>query len=163
MPGAEPGHPAVRFFLDTNILVYSFSGQDQDKRETSRALASGAGACVSTQVLSELAHVLTRRFNVSTEEVRTRVSSIAASCEVVTVTTAVVLDALRIMERYGYGFFDSQIISGALSAGASKLYSEDLHDGQRIDGALTIRSPFRQALEQTGTAYRVRRTRKRRG
>lgn len=163
MPGAERGDPAPRFFLDTNILVYSFSGQDAAKRETSRALACGAGACVSTQVLSELAHVLTRKFKVSAEEVRVRVSSIASSCEVITVTAAIVLDALRIVQRYGYGFFDSQIIAAALAADASKLYSEDLHDGQKIDGALTIRSPFRQALEQTGAAYRARRARKRHG
>jgi predicted nucleic acid-binding protein len=62
-------------------------------------------------VLSELAHVLTRRFGVPAREVKDRITNIATACEIVPVTPAIVLDALRIMERFGYGFFDSQIIA----------------------------------------------------
>lgn len=64
MRAAESGARTLLFFLDTNILIYSFSGQDAAKREIARALAEADGARVSTQVLSELAHVLTRRFGV---------------------------------------------------------------------------------------------------
>lgn len=156
MPGADAGPTASRYFLDTNVLVHSFSGQDLTKRETARALANAAGACVSTQVLSELAHVLTRRFKVAAPEVRARVSSIAANCEVLVVSSSVVLDALRIMERYGYGFFDSQIIAAALTAGAPLLYSENLHAGQTIDALLTIRSPFQPRAEQRVRPHRFR-------
>ena len=49
--------------------------------------------------------------------------------------------AVRIGERYGYSIFDSLIIAAALDVGARTLYSEDMRDGQAIDG-LTIRNPF---------------------
>jgi len=49
---------------------------------------------------------------------------IAAGCEAIVVSPPTVFDALRIMERFGYGFFDSQIIEAALACGASVLYSE---------------------------------------
>jgi predicted nucleic acid-binding protein len=49
--------------------------------------------------------------------------------------------AVHIAERYGYSIFDSLIIAAALHAGASTLYTEDMRDGQAIDG-LTIRNPF---------------------
>jgi len=157
MPAAERGKPNPVFFLDTNVLVYAFSAQDAAKRETARALAESHGAWVSTQVLSELANVLTRRFNVPAPEARERVASIAAGCEVMVVSPSIVLDAFRVMERWGYGFFDSQIIAAALACGASTLYSEDLHGGQIVDESLAVRSPFRLRAEQRARPYRVRR------
>ncbi len=155
MRAAERGVPASAFFLDTNVLVYSFSEQDAAKREVARALAEADGARVSTQVLSELAHVLTRRFGVPAREVKDRITNIATACEIVPVTPAIVLDALRIMERFGYGFFDSQIIAAALASGASVLYSEDLQADQIIDETLAIRSPFRLRAEQRAKLYQA--------
>jgi predicted nucleic acid-binding protein len=156
MSAAEAGRRATPAFLDTNVFVYSFSGQDDAKRTVARSLAEAPGAWVSTQVLSELARVLTRRFGVAPREVRERVASIAAACEVVQVTPAIILDALRIMETYRYGFFDAQLISAALASGAGVLYTEDLHDGQIIDGSLKIRSPFTLRAEQRPRRYRVK-------
>jgi predicted nucleic acid-binding protein len=49
--------------------------------------------------------------------------------------------ALDLQTRYRYGFYDSLIIAAALDAGCTRLYSEDLQDGQRIEG-LTIKNPF---------------------
>lgn len=152
---AERGARSPAFFLDTNVLVYSFSETDIAKREAARALTEADGAWISTQVLSEVVSVLTRRFRVPVQEAKHRVMSIAAGCEVVTVSPSIVFDALRIMERFGYGFFDSQIIAAALVCGASVLYSEDLHHGQVVDGKLSIRSPFRLRAEQRARPYRT--------
>jgi predicted nucleic acid-binding protein len=156
MPARERGKAAPVFFLDTNVLVYSFSSEDAGKREAARALAESDGARVSTQVLSELGNVLTRRFRVRAGEARERIANIAAGCEVIVVSPPIVLDAFRVMERWGYGFFDSQIIATALACGASILYSEDLHDGQTVDGKLVIRSPFRSRAERRAKTYRAR-------
>jgi predicted nucleic acid-binding protein len=156
---AERDASSPAFFLDTNVLVYSFSETDTAKREAGRAIAEADGAWVSTQVLSELAHVLTRRFRIPAQEAKQRVMSIAATCEVIVISPPIVFDALRIMERFGYGFYDSQIIAAALACGASVLYSEDLHHGQMVDGKLSIRSPFRLRAEQRAKAYRTRKRR----
>jgi predicted nucleic acid-binding protein len=50
--------------------------------------------------------------------------------------------ALRVAEAYGYGIYDALVIAAALEVGCETLYSEDLHDGQTIDGQVTIRNPF---------------------
>ena len=50
--------------------------------------------------------------------------------------------ALKIAEKHGYNVYDALVVSAALEAGCATLYSEDLHDGQTIDGQLTIRNPF---------------------
>ena len=49
--------------------------------------------------------------------------------------------ALDIQARYRYGFYDSLIVAAALDAGCTRLYSEDLQDGQKIE-ALTIENPL---------------------
>ena len=72
-------------------------------------------------------------------------------------TAAIVLDAFRIRERYRLGFYDSQIVAAALSAGASVLYSEDLHDGLLVDGRVRVISPFRNVAEQPRARYRAKR------
>jgi predicted nucleic acid-binding protein len=43
---------------------------------------------------------------------------------------------------HGYNIYDALVVSAALGAGCTTLYSEDLHDGQTIDEQLTIRNPF---------------------
>ncbi len=147
----------ARVFLDTNVIVYSFAENDSRKRGIARSLVASENAVISSQVLSELAHVLTRRLEFTPAQTRIRILSIAECCEVVAVTPSITGDALRVMEKYRYAFYDSQIVAAALAAGAQTLYSEDMHDGQAIDGSLHIRSPFRHAMEQSGPAYRARR------
>ena len=47
-----------------------------------------------------------------------------------------------IAARFGYRIYDSLIIASALEAACATLYSEDMQDGQVIEGRLTIRNPF---------------------
>jgi len=147
-------NPTERVFLDSNVLVYAHSASDPVRRERARTVADLPGAVVSAQVLSELANVLLRKFALPDAEVREKVTEVAARCEVVPVTAAIVLDAFRVRERYRLGFFDSQIVAAALAAGAETLYSEDLHDGLVIDGRLRVVSPFPHRAEQARGRYR---------
>jgi len=50
---------------------------------------------------------------------------------------------LRIVRRFGFNIFDALLIAAAHEADCTTFYSEDMHDGQVIDG-LTIRNPFRE-------------------
>jgi len=43
--------------------------------------------------------------------------------------------------RYGFHWYDSLIVAAALEANCNVLYTEDLQDGQVIDG-LAIKNPF---------------------
>ena len=48
---------------------------------------------------------------------------------------------LSIQDRYHYSFYDSLIIAAALEAGCTRLLTEDLQEGQKIE-TLTIENPF---------------------
>lgn len=101
-----------------------------------------AGGALSVQVLKEFVAVARRKLDKRWGEVRRALDIVRVFCpEPVPVTVETHERAMHIAERYRYTIFDSLIIAAALQAGARTLYSEDMRDGQTIDG-LTIRNPF---------------------
>ncbi len=58
-------------------------------------------------------------------------------------TADTVLQACQIAERYRFSFYDSLIIAAALESNCTIVYSEDLQDGQHIEGRLIIKNPFK--------------------
>ena len=127
-------------FFDTDVILYAFS-QDDMRRQVAETLLAAGGA-LSVQVLNEFVAVARRKLEKSWEEVRRARDILRIFCpEPVRLTVEIHERAVHSAERYGYSIFDSLIIAAALQVGASTLYSEDMRDGQAIDG-LTIRNPF---------------------
>ncbi len=135
------------YFLDTNILVYSFDRSSPEKqteavRLIKTALHGGKGV-ISSQVVQEFINVATKKFDVvfSLQDCRKYLDTVLSGlCRVFT-SIDLYKQALDIMERWGYGHYDSLIIAAALQADCEVLYSEDLHHHQKIQG-LTIVNPF---------------------
>jgi predicted nucleic acid-binding protein len=50
--------------------------------------------------------------------------------------------AESIIEKYDLQLFDAIIVSAALQAGCTILYSKDMHHGLVINNTLTIINPF---------------------
>jgi predicted nucleic acid-binding protein len=127
-------------FFDTNVILYAFRQHDTRGQAAEALLA--AGGALSVQVLNEFVAVARRKFDKSWEEVRRALDILRVFCpEPVPLMIETHERAVQIAERYGYSIFDSLIIAAALHVGATTLYSEDMRDGQAIDG-LTIRNPF---------------------
>ena len=127
-------------FFDTNVILYAFR-QDDPRGQVAEALLASGGE-LSVQVLNEFVAVARRKFGKTWEEIRRALDILRVFCpEPVPLTVETHEIAVNIAERYGYSIFDSLIIAAALHAGASTLYSEDMREGQVIDG-LTIRNPF---------------------
>ena len=127
-------------FFDTNVILYAFS-QDHKRGQMAETLLA-AGGTLSVQVLNEFVGVARRKLDKSWEEVRRALDILRVFCpEPVPLTVPIHERAVHIAERYGYSIFDSLIIAAALHANASTLYTEDMQDGQEIDG-VTIRNPF---------------------
>lgn len=140
---------SAEFFLDTNVLVYTFDHRHADKRNRARelvqeALKTGTGI-VSYQVAQEFLNVATRKFetpltgDAAQRYLRTVLEPLCA----IFPTIALYERALGICERWRFGFYDCLIVSAALEADCELLYSEDLQNGQKIE-TLTIVDPFAQ-------------------
>lgn len=132
-----------RIFLDTNVLVYCYSGTEPVKRSVALQLVQQADVWVSTQVLQELSNTLRKKFQIPWPDLQLTLEEIHQNLGVFVNTYSVILDATRIANRYGFSFYDSMILSSCLANGCNILYSEDMQGGQIIDGILEIRNPFK--------------------
>jgi predicted nucleic acid-binding protein len=130
-------------FFDTNILVYVV-GQRDKRTDKAEALLAGGGI-ISVQVLNELANVSRKKLRMPWEEIDEALAAIRVLCPSPLPVTTDMHDAgRRIAAKYGYSMFDGLIAASALEAECDTLYSEDLQDGQVIEGRLTVRNPFVQ-------------------
>ena len=129
-----------KYFLDTNILIYSI-GNIIPKKRISVSLI-GKDAVISTQVIAESANVMRRKFNCSYSEIRTVTDRFAYEMNLHIITHHTVRIAFDIAEKYGYSYYDSQVIAVALESGCTVLYSEDLQHNQIIESDLRIMNPF---------------------
>jgi predicted nucleic acid-binding protein len=137
-----------RFFLDTNVFVYSFDGNSAVKaRRASRlinqAIATRKGL-VSYQVVQEFFNVALRRFDqpLTSEEAEQYLVTVFRPMLVVHSSHALYHEALQVVRRYRLPWYDALIVAGAIQAQCEILYSEDFQHGQQF-GQLEIQNPFR--------------------
>jgi len=133
--------PAERGFIDTNVLVYNQTDDDPGKALQTEAVIL-PGNVISVQVLNELANVLVRKARWPWEAVRESLTLTRAILEVVPLTEDIHESGLRLAERYSLSIYDAMIVAAALESGCDVLWSENMQDGQIIEGRLRIRNPF---------------------
>lgn len=136
-----------KFFLDTNIFVYSFDGGPLPKSQRAtklirRAVDTQTGV-VSYQVAQEFFNVALKRFAkpMSTADAEQYLASVFRPIMTVNSSPALFAEALRLNDRYKLSWYDSLIVAAAIQSGCDILYSEDLQHGQRF-GNLRIENPF---------------------
>jgi len=130
-----------RAFFDTNVLIYAVVHDDPRSTQAEGLLASGG--VVSVQILNEFASVARRKILMSWSDVTEALDAFRFLCpSPLPITIETHEAALKIADKHGYNIYDALAVSAALEAGCTTLYSEDLPDGQTIDGQLTIRNPF---------------------
>lgn len=136
-----------KFFIDTDIFVYTFDKSSPEKRASAMeivqtALDTGHGI-ISYQVAQEFINVASKKF---VKPLRTRdqleyLDRVLSPLLEIFPSIDLYRKGVILSDRYGYSFYDSLIIAAALTGGCKTLYSEDLQHGQKIEGIL-IQNPF---------------------
>jgi predicted nucleic acid-binding protein len=132
--------------VDTNILVYAHDLDAGKKHEIARQLVSeiweAQSGVISTQVLQEFYVTLTRKIPspLRRTQVRRLLNNYLA-WEVAVNNGPTILQAIEIEENYNISFWDAMILSAAYTKNAAVLITEDLNEGQKIEG-ITIINPF---------------------
>lgn len=133
-----------RVFVDTNIFVYADDLAAKTKRPRAREVLSELiaerRAVVSTQVMQEYFVTAIKKLGMSAERARSRVE-VLNRLDVVVIRPEHVLGAIDLHRLHALSFWDALVIKSASAAGCARLLSEDLNDGQVIDG-VTIENPF---------------------
>jgi len=136
-----------RFFLDTNLFVYTFDDTAPAKAKKAaqlirRAADTGEGI-ISYQVVQEFFNVAFRRFAqpMSAAEAEQYLITVLRPLLAVHSSPALYFSALRIAERYRISWYDSLIIAAAQEGQCEKLYSENFQHRQKIQG-VRVENPF---------------------
>lgn len=132
-----------RVFVDTNIFLYLLSN-DHSKADIAESIirSDDLERLISTQIIGEFVVNARNKGGLEWPEIRLHVDTLRMCCHVEQVTDADQDAAMDIAERYGYKWWDSQVLAAAHRIGAEVLYSEDMQHDQRIDGVV-IEDPFR--------------------
>ena len=136
-----------RFFLDTNIFVYTFDSSAPAKARRARQLIQEAlethRGIVSYQVVQEFFNIALRRFAqpLSLADAEQYAGTVFRPLLAIHSSTALYLEALRLTTTHHLAWYDSLIVAAAIEGGCEVLYSEDLQHGRMIDGG-RITQPF---------------------
>lgn len=93
-------------------------------------------------MISENINVCVRKLKLPLDVVEKHASNLIQRCEIALIHPSTIESALLITSRYQYSFYDSQIVAAAMENECSILYSEDLQNGQVINGSMRIVNPF---------------------
>ncbi|MBN9462331.1 MAG: PIN domain-containing protein [Burkholderiales bacterium] len=139
---------SAEIFIDTNVFIYHLDGTDPRKQSIAERIVRQAllegNACISFQVVQECLNTVLRKARIALDVVQARayLDAVLAPLMQVSASAPLYHRALDVQARWHFSFYDSLVVGAALSVGCTRLFSEDLQHGQRID-TLTIHDPFR--------------------
>jgi predicted nucleic acid-binding protein len=136
-----------RYFLDTNIFVYSLDPVDPRKARIAEELVTrGVGSrlgVISYQVVQEFMNVSLRQFRVTMTVTELELYFFKVLLPMMTIpsSSGLFLEALRRKTSDQIAWYDSLIVAAAIQGDCEVLYSEDMQHGRRF-GDLVIENPF---------------------
>lgn len=130
-----------RTFLDSNVVLYLLSS-DEFKRERVEALLARR-PLISVQVLNEVTNVCRKKARISWEDIDAFLAGVRHFCPVTDLTEHMHDTARRLARRYQLSIYDATIIATAIDAGATLVWSEDMHHGLVVEHSVSVINPFR--------------------
>ncbi len=133
-----------RSFFDTNVMVYTDDGDAPSKQARALELIAehrqGRSGVVSTQVIQEYFVATTKKLGVPAPVAR-RKAELFGRLELVPIGLDDILGAIDLHRLHQLSFWDALIVRAALASGCTRLYTEDLKPGWRLDGLVVV-NPF---------------------
>ena len=134
-----------RIFLDTNIIIYLYSEDESDKRGVAYNFVNNSNCVTSIQAMNEASNVWFKKHNLDKYEIFKYLDEIEAVCdEVMLIRRKTINQALDIKDQLGYSFYDCLMLASALEANCKVILTEDMQDGQVVNGSLKIVNPFNE-------------------
>ena len=136
-----------RFFLDTNVFVYSFDRSAPAKSGRATALIRQAietrQGIVSYQVVQEFFNVALRHFAtpMSFMDAEQYLHSTFRALLTVHSSQNLYTRGMQLAGIYSLSWYDALIAASAIEGRCTLLYSEDFQHGQRL-GGVRVENPF---------------------
>ena len=131
--------------VDTNVLIYAVSSDEQVKGPVALQLLDGLSATDTLllwQVVCELGSVLAKlkRLGRAPADIGSIVAAVRSRFPLVMPSPAVLDECLRLHHELSFSYWDAMLIAACREAGVDRLYSEDL-PGREVSG-LVVENPF---------------------
>jgi predicted nucleic acid-binding protein len=134
-------------FVDTNVFIYALDDAHPNKQQAAREwrdeLWKSRTGRTSFQVLQEFYVNVRKKWPGAVKAARVEVRDLL-TWHPVTVDAGMLERAWQIQDRYQLSFWDALVIAAARASSCRYLLTEDLQEGQNLDG-VTIINPFRHA------------------
>lgn len=131
-------------FVDSNIFLYAVDNADPHKQRVARdwraELWKSRLGRVSFQVLNEFYVNAVRLKPAASDEARAEVRDLLAWNPVV-VDAALIERCWKLQDRYQIRYWDALIVAAAKTVSCGFLLTEDMQDGQKLDGVEVV-NPF---------------------
>jgi predicted nucleic acid-binding protein len=143
--------PGVKVFIDSSTFLYTFDTGELDKGAIAQGwlkhLSEQKCGITNLQVLNEIASVSTRKSSTFGEkDPFFRIDAFSSfGTHPIGLETTIAARAIHL--RYRFSWWDCLLLAAAVDLGCTHFLSEDLNDGQAIQG-LTIVDPFAHSPEQ---------------
>ena len=134
-------------FIDSNLWIYlSVETNDTSKHEKATHFferIANKNIFVSIQVINEFHWVLLKKYKLPKALINEKVTNgIIPMSNILPLKLAAYQKANQIRIHYSVSFWDSLIISSALLADCSILYTEDMQNGLVLENQIKIINPF---------------------
>ncbi len=141
--------PIDPVFVDTNVLLYaaSTSQAEAHKRDAARKVLFANQVCFSVQIAQEFFVNATRKLTPLSRVDALNFLNNLSPIAIAPLDYELFEEATRVCERFQISYWDAAVVAAAKRLGCSTLYSEDLSDGQNLEGVF-VTNPFR-ALAKT--------------
>ncbi len=138
-----------KVFLDTNILIYSYSEDEKEKQEVALNILEQYPdqIIISKQVINELTNILFKKFRISFEDIENTILEIDSVLQIVDFHLTTQIKAIRLKNKYNLQFYDALIVATAIENGCTILFTEDMHHEQMIEDKLKIINPFKNKCQ----------------
>jgi predicted nucleic acid-binding protein len=132
-----------KVFVDTNVFVYAYTDNNRKKHETAKSYLRDESnlLVISAQILSEIYSTF-NKYQVAHDDITPIIDEVSNLCEVCPVGIKTIKAALDLRGRYGLNYWDCLFLASALESGCRRVFTEDLQDGQMIEGFLKIENIF---------------------
>jgi len=142
--GPATSYTVAKFFIDTNILVYTLDPRNPQKHLTARNFLHSAikehNPVISTQVLKEFYVAATVKLKADPVSVKAILHNFQ-NLEIINNDLELIEQAIDISISARLSFWDSLIIAAAEKARCDAIFSEDLNSGQLYRGIRLV-NPF---------------------
>ena len=134
-----------KVFIDSNIFIYAYTGDDEQKHSVARDLLRynvlNNKIILSVQILNEFYAVMAK-YKYPHSEIKLCLNEIIEQVTVMPLELETIKRCIFIKEKYCYSWWDSLVLTSALENDCVILYSEDLRCNQIVENKLEIVNPF---------------------